>query len=113
MAVYPLGAAAPASFPLPPAKVQAYADTNGLPPVQRIQAVSRSRRNHGVFVLGGQVCAVYSSRRELADMPVSLTIGHGPSMFSGGLSVTQARALAGALVAAADAVEGTKGGAAC
>lgn len=79
----------------------------------RVPASSRTRRNHGVFLLGNELATVYSSRRELDDLGVTLTVGNGPLLLTGSITPAQARAMACALVAAATAAEAVqKGGAA-
>lgn len=97
MAGQPLGAHAPASlspFPLAPSAA-----------VYRVQPVSRTRRNHGVFIVGDQLACVYSLRRADDGRGVQLVLGHEGPVFTGGMSPVQARAVARALVAAADAAE--------
>ena len=76
----------------------------------RVPASTRTRRNHGVFVLGNELAAVYSSRRDSDGRSVILSVGGGQLVFSGGMSPTQARAMAKALTVAAAAAE-AKGGA--
>ena len=98
----PLGALAPDSL------------TSFLAPhgaAYRVPASTRTRRNHGVFVLGNEMAAVYSSRRDSDGRGVILSVGGGQLVFSGGMSPTQARAMAKALTVAAAAAE-AKGGAA-
>lgn len=96
MAGKPLGA--PASvFPL---SVQAPGAA-----AYRVHPESRTRRNHGVFIVGDQLACVYSSRRSCDDKGVQLVLGHEGPIFTGGMSSTQARAVARALVAAADAAD--------
>jgi hypothetical protein len=101
MAGTSLGAPAP-SFPAP---VQGPGPT-----AYRIPAQSRTRRNHGVFIVGDQLACVYSSRRADDGKGVQLVLGHEGPIFTGGMSTTQARAVARALVAAADAAEEQRGG---
>jgi len=71
----------------------------------RVIALSRTRRNHGVFLLGAELTTVYSSRRATGSLGVSMSVGNGPQMLSGGMTPTQARAMANALMAAAYAAE--------
>lgn len=74
--------------------------------------ISRTRRNHGVMTLGGQMAAIYSSRRTAACYGVRFEIGAGTLSLASDMTPAQARALARALTSAADAVEGAaKGGA--
>ena len=71
-------------------------------------ASSRTRRNHGVFLLGHELASVYSSRRASADLErlgVSMSVGAGSLVLTGSMTATQARAMARALMAAAAAVE--------
>lgn len=102
MAGHPLGAPAPVfpfPFPVPQAPgADAY----------RVQPESRTRRNHGVFIVGNQLACVYSSRRSGDDKSVQLVLGHEGPIFTGGMSPTQARAVARALVSAADAAEASQ-----
>jgi hypothetical protein len=68
-------------------------------------AGTRTRRNHGVFLVGRELASVYSSRRGTGGLGVTMTIGNGPLQLSGSMSPAQARNLARALAAAAAAVE--------
>lgn len=74
---------------------------------------TRTRRNHGVFMLGSELASVYSSRRESDGHGVTMTVGNGTLVLSGSMTPMQARAMARALNAAADAVApaGQNGGA--
>ena len=65
---------------------------------------TRTRRNHGVFLLGDELLTVDSSRRS-AESRVCVTLGNGPVVLSRDLTPTQARAMARALVAASIAAE--------
>ena len=71
----------------------------------RVPTASRTRRNHGVFLLGNELATVYSSRREQDCLGVTITVGNGPLVLTGSFTSTQARVMAEALVAAAAAVE--------
>ena len=73
----------------------------------RVIASSRTRRNHGVFLLGNELTTVYSSRRECDALGVSMSVGSGSLVLTGSMTSTQARAMARALIAAANAVDGT------
>lgn len=66
---------------------------------------TRTRRNHGVFLLSGELLCVYSTRRRHGDAGVSVAIGNGPFNLVGDLSPTQARNLAQALLTAAAAAD--------
>lgn len=77
-----------------------------------VPASSRTRRNHGVFLFGGELASVYSSRREADGLGVILTVGQGPLTLTGAMTPTQARGMASALQAAAAAFEARQGGAA-
>lgn len=99
MAVHPLGASAsPASLPAQPRHLI------------HVPASSRTRRNHGVFLFGTEVAAVYSTRRASDGHGVSMTVGHGSLMLTGSLTPTQARMMARALCAAADAAAAVQEG---
>ena len=90
------GAAAPL-FPIP-TKVR-----DGL--VRSVPVATRTRRNHGVFIFGDDLACVYSSRRSGDDRPVQLVIGHADILYAGHMTIVQARLVARALVAAADAAD--------
>ena len=77
----------------------------------RVIASSRTRRNHGVFLLGNELTTVYSSRRECDGLGVSMAVGSGSLVLTGSMTSTQARAMARALIAAASAVDGNGGAA--
>lgn len=66
---------------------------------------SRKRRCHGVFSLDGRLTVVYSLRRVEPGHGVQLVLGHEGPMLTPHMSPTKARALAQALVAAADAAD--------
>ncbi|MDE2397501.1 MAG: hypothetical protein KGM91_18875 [Burkholderiales bacterium] len=75
--------------------------------------ISRTRRNHGVFTIGGQLGAVYSTRQVGKHHGVLLEIGGTYADRRGDLlalaapmTPAQARAMAHALTAAAAAIEG-------
>lgn len=72
---------------------------------QQTPAITRTRRNHGVFRVGEQLAAVYSSRRGGHERPVLFELGNGPLFVSGQMTAQHARAMARALQAAADAAE--------
>lgn len=99
MAGHPMGDASPAV---------------NLPPVERrralhlVQASTRTRRNHGVFLLGNELASVYSSRRESDGLGVTMVVGNGALQLSGSMTPTQARAMARALTCAAEAVDGAQ-----
>ena len=96
MAGQPIGASAP--------QVPASISAPRRQPL-RVVASSRTRRNHGVFLIGAELASVYSSRRTSESRGVTVSVGNGPALLSGGMSPQQARALAGALMAAAAAVD--------
>ncbi len=75
----------------------------------RVPALTRTRRNHGVFLVGDQLATVYSSRREFDTLGVTLSVGAGALTITGSMTPVQARAMARALAAAADAVEALGG----
>lgn len=66
---------------------------------------TRTRRNHGTFLLGGHLASVYSSRQASRCYGVSFEIGAGTLVVNGSMTPAQARSMARALNAAADAVE--------
>lgn len=73
--------------------------------VPRGAVSSRTRRNHGVFMLGEELASIYSSRRVADELGVSMAVGCGSLVLTGSMTPRQARAMAGALMAAACAVE--------
>ncbi len=78
-------------------------------PVHHAPATSRSRRLHGVFSLAGdQAAAIYSTRRGGDAQAVMLEIGIGNQRLSGALTPGQARAMARALLVAAEAGDFTQ-----
>ncbi|MEO8059825.1 MAG: hypothetical protein ABI671_16040 [Burkholderiales bacterium] len=89
-----------AHAPLSPASLHA---PRGAP--YRVLASSRTRRNHGVFLLGDELATVYSSRRTADNLAVCMSVGSGSLVLTGSMSTTQARAMARALMAAASAAE--------
>lgn len=66
-------------------------------------AQSRTRRYHGAFILAGLPAVVTSSRRRGDPLGVALELGNGAAAIHGEMSLAQARALACALLQAADA----------
>lgn len=77
-------------------------------PLIRIPSSTRTRRNHGVFLLGDELASVYSSRRQADGLGVTMTVGEGSLVLTGSMTPAQARAMARALVAAAEASEVTQ-----
>ena len=75
-------------------------------------ATTRTRRNHGVFSVGGQMAGVYSTRRTGACYGVSFELGAGTLTLASTMTPAQARCMAQALASAADACEIAQGGAA-
>lgn len=71
---------------------------------------SRTRRNHGAFTLGGLLACVYSTRRSGQERGVSFELGGAELLLRGSLTPLQARHLAQALGAAAEAAEAAAGG---
>jgi len=108
MAVHSLGATASVSPIVPPAEAS--------PGLQRPaphlvhSTSSRTRRNHGTFLLGGQLAAVYSARGAGKRFGVSFEVGAGALCVDARMTAGQARNIATALLAAATAVDGTQGG---
>lgn len=78
--------------------------------VPHVPAASRKRRCHGVFSLSGELAVVYSLRRVEPGKGVQLVLGHEGPVMTPGMSPTQARNLARALVAAADAADELRAG---
>lgn len=64
---------------------------------------TRTRRNHGAFMLGGQLACVYSARSSAKCYSVSFELGAGTLSLTARMTAGQARAMAQALMAAADA----------
>lgn len=82
------------------------AHAGGLLRGDRLQRMAtRTRRNHGVFLLGSELASVYSLRRQDEPMAVHMTIGSGSLQLSCGMTSAQARVMAQALNAAAAAIE--------
>ena len=75
----------------------------------RVPASSRTRLNHGVFLFGTEVAAVYSTRRATDGHGVTMTVGQNALTLTGNLTPTQARMMARALLAAADSAEKAQG----
>lgn len=96
MAGQPLGAQAPVFSASVPAPQRA---------PYRVMASSRTRRNHGVFLLGNELATIYSSRRASDGHGVSMAVGTGSLVLTGSMTASQARAMARALMAAASAAE--------
>ena len=96
MAGYSMGAAAPASL-APNAAPQR------LPNL--VPASTRTRRNHGVFQFGNELAAIHSTRRESDGLGVTLTIDSGTMVLTGRMTPCQARAVAHAMQAAAQAAD--------
>lgn len=87
MAGQPLGAPAPVSSPVLPLR-------------------SRTRRLHALFALAGDTAAsVHSTRRAEQLRGVTLTLSSGEQAQALALAPTEARALACALLSAAEALE--------
>lgn len=111
MAGISMGAPSPASLPTVPAAVSAATPIASVSRKRRGDAVptvvevSRRRRCHGVFSLDAQLCVVYSLRRVEPGKGVQLVLGHDGPVMTPHMSPTQARNLARALVAAADAAD--------
>ena len=100
MAGKPLGAASPVSLSF-----------NATEPRQRIRLVAsalqtRTRRNHGALTLGGQLACVYSMR-SAQQYSVRVELGTDSLTLASSMTPGQARALAKALNAAANAVDAT------
>jgi hypothetical protein len=81
------------------------AATTAAPPPLRWPASTRTRRNHGAFTLGGQLACVYSTRRAARSYGVQLEVGAGTLTLASAMTPSQARAMATALNAAANAAE--------
>lgn len=103
MAVHPLGASAPAS----PNAVQTPAHPRPqrhplhLVPTMR----TRTRCNHGTFMLGGQLAAVYSTRSAGKCYGIRFELGTHTLHVDADMTPGQARSMARALLAAAAAVD--------
>lgn len=73
---------------------------------------TRTRRHHGAFTLGGQLACIYSTRRAGQCYGVSFELGAGTLTLASSMTPAQARCMARALEAAADAADVRTGGAA-
>ena len=104
MAVHPLGASSPAS----PSAVQTPAPGAAARPLLHLvrTAQTRTRCNHGTFMLGGQLAAVYSARSAGKCYGVAFELGAGTLSVDARMTAGQARSMARALLAAAAAVDG-------
>lgn len=111
MAVFPLGIITPA--PVAPTATPATTARHAL---RLVPVTSRTRRCHGVFILGDRLACIYSTRRSTSAHGVTVELGHGDQPVPVSLTPPQARAVARALLTAADAAEAVqravKGGAA-
>ncbi len=74
-------------------------------PTLRLAASSRTRRNHGVFLVGDQLATVCSTRRAGDAHGVLLQFGSGHLVLNGAMTPAQAQQMARALTAAAHAAE--------
>lgn len=72
---------------------------------------TRTRRNHGVFLVGNELATVCSSRRGAGGFGVLLQVGRGALMLNGTMTPSQARTMARALTVAAQAAEAAPRGA--
>lgn len=104
MAVHPLGAIAPASPILPHAEATPGTPRPALHLVRTAQ--TRTRCNHGTFMLGGQLAAVYSARSAGKCYGIRFELGTGTLSVDARMTAGQARSMARALLAAAAAVDG-------
>jgi hypothetical protein len=105
MAGQSLGAPAPVLSPSSPSAPQR--------PLHLVATTNtRTRRNHGAFTLGGQLACVYSARGAGKCYGVSFELGAGTLSLAARMTAGQARNMARALLAAADAVDGAQAGAA-
>ena len=103
MAVHPLGAIAPACST--PSRAEA---SPGIPrqvPHLVRTAPTRTRCNHGTFMLGGQLAAVYSARSAGKCYGIAFELGAGTLSVDARMTAGQARSMARALLAAAAAVD--------
>ena len=103
MAVHPLGASSPASS----SAVQTPAPGAAARPLLHLvrTAQTRTRCNHGTFMLGGQLAAVYSARSAGKCYGVAFELGAGTLSVDARMTAGQARSMARALLAAAAAVD--------
>lgn len=72
-------------------------------PTLRLATASRTRRNHGVFMIGDQLATVCSTRRAGDAHGVLLQFGAGNLVLNGTMTPAQAQQMARALTAAAAA----------
>lgn len=109
MAVHTLGAPSPASSStVQPAALRAAAR----PLLQLVQRTrSRTRCNHGTFMLGGQLAAVYSTRSAGQCYGIRFELGTSTLSVDAAMTASQARSMARALLAAAAAVDRLQAGA--
>lgn len=77
----------------------------------QVAHTTRTRRNHVAFIVGEQLACVYSSRHAAPRYGVCLELGAGTLIVTGAMTAAQARRIAAALNAAADASEHLIGGA--
>lgn len=107
MAVHSLGASAPAL----PLAVQTPAPTPPQrTPLHLVPTVrTRTRRNHGTFMLGGQLAAVYSMRSAGKCYGIRFELGASTLRVDAHMTTGQARSLVRALLAAAAAVDQVQG----
>lgn len=75
------------------------------PRVVRVHGDTRTRKNHGVMLLGDRLACVYSTRRHSQSLGVILTLALGATQVEGFMSPRQARTLARALESAAASAE--------
>ncbi|MFT3820475.1 MAG: hypothetical protein QM750_23160 [Rubrivivax sp.] len=99
MAGYPTDASAPRPFPRPSL------DASSSNPPPNPFTTTRTRRRHGTFVLAGRMAIVTSSRRQGEALAIGLEIGPDGELLRGLITPAQARSIARALSAAADAVD--------
>ena len=107
MAVHSRGATAPAF----PHAVQASAPTPPQrTPLHLVPTVrTRTRCNHGTFMLGGQLAAVYSTRSAGKCYGIRFELGTSTLHVDADMTPGQARSMARALLAAAAAVDQVQG----
>jgi hypothetical protein len=98
MAGISLGTQTPVSFPPSSPSTDKRA-------LHLVPAATRTRRNHGAFTLGGQLACVYSTRRVGQCYGVGFELGAGTLQLASSMTPAQARNMARALSAAADAAE--------
>jgi hypothetical protein len=77
----------------------------------RTATSTRTRRNHGVFMLADELASVYSSRRMADELGASMAVGCGSLVLTGSMTPSQSRAMAGTLISAARASEAVGGAA--